>query len=210
MRKHSVFVFNRFFVNTNPSSTNNSNIMTITKIFIALSVFVASSGFLSANSADEVNPLLIGAKIPSAQVANQQGDSMDLTDVLQGKSSVVIFYRGGWCPFCNSQLSELAAIQDELREKGFQIVAISPDKPEALNNTDAKHNLGYQLISDSDFNAMNAFGISYDNPRRGKLPVPSVFLVTPDLEVSFQYVNPNYRYRISADLLLAAADSKGH
>lgn len=180
------------------------------QILSTIALFLASPGFLLANKAEEVSPLLIGSTVPSAKVANQQGQSVDLIDVLQGKSSVVIFYRGGWCPFCNTQLSELASLENELKEKGYQIIAISPDKPESLNTTDVKHDLGYQLISDSEYNAMDAFGISFDNPRRGKLPVPSVFLVTPDLEVSFQYVNPNYRYRISADLLLAAVDSKGH
>ncbi len=182
--------------------------------FIALALLTITAGFsapiLSANTAEEVRPLLIGAKVPSAKVVDQQGESRDLTDLLKGKSSVVIFYRGGWCPYCNTQLSELASIEKELKEKGYQIVAISPDKPDSLNATDAKHDLGYQLISDSEYNAMNAFGIGYDNQRRGKLPVPSVFLVTPELEISFQYVNPNYRYRVSAELLLAAADSKGH
>jgi len=182
--------------------------------FIALVLLTTTAGLgtpiLSANTAEEVNPLLIGAEVPSAKVVDQQGENRDLRDLLQGKSSVVIFYRGGWCPFCNTQLSELAAIENELKEKGYQIVAISPDKPDSLNATDAKHDLGYQVISDSEYNAMDAFGVAYDNQRRGKLPVPSVFLVTPELEVSFQYVNPNYRYRISAELLLAAADSKGH
>ncbi len=184
------------------------------QILNALALLTLSAGFstpiLSANTAEAVNPLLIRAKVPSAQVVTQQGENRDLRDLLKGKSSVVIFYRGGWCPYCNTQLSGLASIENELKEKGYQIVAISSDKPDSLNATDAKHNLGYQLISDSEYNAMNAFGIGYDNQKRGRLPVPSIFLVTPELEVSFQYVNPNYRYRISADLLLAAADSKEH
>lgn len=176
---------------------------------LLLSLSIASTGLtqLLANTAEEVRPLLIGATVPSAKVFTQSGESVDLKDVLKGKSSVVIFYRGGWCPYCNTQLSELASIEDDLKAKGYQIVAISPDTPDKLNATDQKHSLGYQLISDSEYNAIDAFGIGFDNPRRGKLPVPSVFYVTPDLQISFQYVNPNYRDRISSKLLLAAADS---
>ena len=83
----------------------------------------------------------------------------------------------------------------------------SPDSPQGLNDTDDKHSLGYQLLSDSEFKAMDAFGVSYDHPRRGKLPVPSVFIVTPEKRISFQYVNPNYRFRIPAKLLMAAAEA---
>ena len=37
------------------------------------------------------------------------------------------------------------------------------------------------------------------------LPVPSVFLVDTDGIIHFQYVNPDYKVRISGNLLLAAA-----
>ncbi len=183
---------------------------TITPLAV-LSIFAIcfAPALSSAKTAEEVTPLLIGATVPSAGIADQKGNSRDLTDVLKGKRSVVIFYRGGWCPYCNTQLNELAEIEGDLKAKGYQIVAISPDKPDSLNVTDGKYELGYQLYSDSDFNAMNAFGVGYDHKRRGMLPVPSVFIVTPDLQVSFQYVNPNYRFRMPAKLLLAAAETGG-
>ena len=104
-----------------------------------------------ANTADEVAPLLIGAETPSVLLTNQKGEATELDSVLAGKQSVVIFYRGGWCPFCNTQLSELAAIEGDLNDLGYQIIAISPDSPQGLNDTDDKHSLGYQLLSDSEF-----------------------------------------------------------
>lgn len=161
----------------------------------------------SAKTAEDATPLLIGAETPSVTLANQKGKATELDDILSGKSSVVIFYRGSWCPYCNTHLSELASIEDELKALGYQIIAISPDTPENLNVTGAKYDLAYQLLSDSEFKAMNAFGIAYDHKRHGQLPVPSVFLVTPDKRISFQYVNPNYRFRIPAKLLLAAAEA---
>ena len=180
------------------------HILTKSAIVAALSILAFGTHTGLGKSADEATPLLIGSAVPEAELADQKGNDVQLTDVLRGKSSVVIFYRGSWCPYCNTQLSELASIEDDLKKLGNQIVAISPDKPESLNVTDAKHDLGYQLYSDSRHEAMEAFGIDFDS-RRGKLPVPSVFLVTPDLEISFQYVNPNYRFRPSAELLMAAA-----
>jgi len=175
-------------------------------ILISLCTIAWGSSIALGKSATDATPLLIGSAVPEASLADQKGKDAQLTEILRGKSSVVIFYRGGWCPYCNTQLSELASIESDLKKLGYQIVAISPDKPESLNVTDAKHELGYQLYSDSRYQAMEAFGIDFDS-RRGKLPVPSVFLVTPDLEISFQYVNPNYKLRIPAKLLLAAAEA---
>jgi len=39
----------------------------------------------------------------------------------------------------------------------------------------------------------------------GLLPVPAVYIVDRELEVRFQYVNPNYKVRIDAPTVLAAA-----
>ncbi|QXD33859.1 redoxin domain-containing protein [Candidatus Pelagisphaera phototrophica] len=47
------------------------------------------------------------------------------------------------------------------KKSGYQIIAISPDKPESLDITDAKHNLSYQLMFDSDYRAIDAFGVRY-------------------------------------------------
>ena len=178
---------------------------TIHKIACILAITLAVGA--SANTADEVAPLLIGAETPSVVLANQQGEATALDSVLAGKPSVIIFYMGGWCPFCNVQLSELAAIEGDLNALGYQIIAISPDDPQGLNDVTDKHGLGYQLLSDSEYKAMDAFGVGYDNERRGRLPVPSVFLVDSEKRISFQYVNPNYRYRIPAKLLMAAAEA---
>ncbi|MFL3659756.1 MAG: redoxin domain-containing protein [Opitutales bacterium] len=44
----------------------------------------------------------MGAKTPSVLLANQKGEATELDSVIGGKPSVVIFYRGDWCPFCNA------------------------------------------------------------------------------------------------------------
>lgn len=181
--------------------------MNASRLLTLLAFAILSTGALGAKSAEEVTPLLVGSKTPSVTLQDTEGDSKALDDVLSGKSTVLIFYRGSWCPYCNVHLSELAAIERQLEELGFQVVAVSPDTPEELDATEVKHNLGYQLLSDSKFEAMEAFGVAYDNKRRGKLPVPSVFLITPDQRISFQYVDPNYRYRVPGKLILSAAEA---
>ena len=66
--------------------------------------------------------------------------------MLSGKIFGRNLYRGSWCPYCNTQLSEIASIEDELKKLGYQIVAISPDKPESLNVTETKHDLDTNFI----------------------------------------------------------------
>ncbi len=182
---------------------------------------------LSARDASQVQPLLIGSQIPKINVRDDRGVEQYLPALLTGKRTVLVFYRGGWCPYCSVQLQALAASESKLREMGFQIIAISPDSPANLASVEKKGELAYELFSDADLKAAKAFGISFALDKetvakykeygidlaqasgganaRAELPVPAVFLVTPDNEISFAHVDPDYRFRLSERLLLAAA-----
>lgn len=178
-----------------------------------------------ANSADEVSPLLISSEIPDVTVKNIEGEAVSLREKVSEQPSILVFYRGGWCPYCSRHLADLKKIEDDLYEIGYQISAISPDRPEKLKATLAENELGYTLLSDSPMNATKAFGLAFkvDNEtvERYKslgidlegdsgydhhlLPAPAVYIVNTEAKVRFNYVNPNYKERIDGDVLLTAA-----
>ena len=127
-------------------------------------------------------------------------------------------------------MGQLQAITDELVKLGYQIVAISPDRPEKLRASVKKNELAYVLLSDSKMTAARAFGIAYkvddetlklydkyeidleeaSGEKHHELPVPSVFLVGRSGKIDFEYVNPDYKVRLDPDVLLAAAKSAVH
>ncbi len=108
---------------------------------------------------------------------------------------------------------------------GYQLIAISPDKAEKLQESVEKNKLNYLLLSDSSASAATGFGIAHrvDDPtvelykkynidlekvsgeKHHILPVPSVFIVGTDGVIKFQYVNPDYKIRLSSEVILAAA-----
>ena len=49
-----------------------------------------------AQSAREIQPLLVGSSIPSIQLRTDSGQQVDLQKVVAEKPSILIFYRGGW------------------------------------------------------------------------------------------------------------------
>jgi len=49
-----------------------------------------------------------------------------LSDLLKKGPVILTFYRGGWCPFCNLQLKSYQAHLAEIRTKGAELVAVSP------------------------------------------------------------------------------------
>ncbi len=168
------------------------------------------------NSPEEVSPLLIGEKIPNTTLSNVEGAKID-SDKILSKKTVLIIYRGGWCPYCNNQLADMQNIEKDILGLGYQIVAVSPDAPSFLKETATKDKLNYNLYSDSEGKFTKALGIAFKAPEKygkmlGKysedknstfLPVPTVYVLNEMQEIEFMYINPNYATRLKGELLLA-------
>ena len=176
-------------------------------------------------SAGDVHPLLIGAAVPNLVLQTPDGKAFDLNQSVKEQPTVLIFYRGGWCPYCNVQLGKLQTIEPERLKLGYQIIAVSPDQPSKLDESVEKHDLTYTLLSDHAMKAAQAFGITFrvdavtlekykgygidleaaSGEKHNLLPVPSVFLIGQDGLIKFTYVNPDYKVRVDPDVLLAVA-----
>ncbi len=171
---------------------------------------------------EDISPLLIGESIPNAILQDANGETVRLEDVLSTQPTVLVFYRGGWCPYCNMQLSGLVDIEADIVELGYQIVAISPDDFQNLKITEEKDSINYKLFSDPEAKLIQAIGIAFQTPKelkgyiaskaqKGKtsevMPVPSVMVVDKEGKIFFEYSNPNYKERISGAMLLAVLKS---
>lgn len=178
--------------------------------------------------ADHVIPLSVGTSLPDVTVKTAANQDFNLAAQTAGKPTVIIFYRGGWCPYCNLHLAQLEEAEPKLLALGYQILAISTDRPEGLPVTTQRHHLTYTLLSDRDMVAASAFHVAFQLPAAEReryldhgidlpsipndpgnrwLPVPSVFIVNKAGEIRFVHSNPNFKRRISMPDLLAAAEA---
>jgi peroxiredoxin len=183
-----------------------------------------------AESADQVSPLMNGQYIPATvQVTTSEGKKLSLGQALNNKKTILFFYRGGWCPFCNTQMGQLKKIESQLNDLGFQLVGISTDNEQDLQKSIGKHQLSYQLFADFNSVTSQAFGLAFyssqkvtdrylakmdlKNPlqknkagdERLVLPVPAIYVIDDKGLIQFNYVNPNYKVRLHESLLLKAA-----
>ena len=74
-----------------------------------------------------------GDMAPDFTLNDQSGESRTLNDYLAIGPLVVTFYRGAWCPYCNLQLKEYDDHLDAITATGANLVAITPEKPGALD-----------------------------------------------------------------------------
>jgi len=163
---------------------------------------------------------------PEATIRRLSGSKTQFSTVLAGKPSVVIFYRGGWCAYCNLHLEKLRKIESSLLKKGVRLVAISADSPEEIRRTRAEKKMAFELYSDQEMALAKAFGISFrvEKPMFEKLtsvgvdiekasgrshrllPIPSVFLISKSGKILFKHSNPDFKVRLDTKRILKLVD----
>ena len=187
-------------------------------LFISL-LFIGCTNQLSIPTvAEDISPILIGETLPNANFQNPKGEYVQLKALLEEKPTVLVFYRGGWCPYCNVQLSGLVEIEEDVLELGYQIVAISPDDYKNLQSTIENNSTKYKLLSDPNGKFIKEIGIAFKTSsslkeyitgkgQKGEtspvMPAPTVMIVDKKGVIKFEYINPNYKERISGEMLLS-------
>ncbi|MBK8504873.1 MAG: AhpC/TSA family protein [Saprospiraceae bacterium] len=171
--------------------------------------------------AEDISPLLIGEQIPDLKLSGSAGDSMSLHELFKEAPTVLIFYRGGWCPYCNTHLAEIGQLEEMIKQLGYQVIGVSPEDSEYLMEAASKNDLKYRLISDSDGRLSQGMGIAFKAPERytqrlserssgqnqGFLPVPSLFIVDTNGLIQFEHINPDYKQRMNGELLLTVLEA---
>lgn len=197
-------------------------------VFLAVAALSAAGGHAVPDDPADTRPLQTGDRIPDVGLRDLSGDSVRLRGLLESGPAVLVFYRGGWCPYCTRHLASLRSVTEDLRALGVGLYAISPDRPEKLRSTRQEKDLPYALLSDSPAEAIRAFGLAFRVPdslvakykseydidleadsgaTHHLLPVPAVYLVGADGEILYQYHNADYKVRFDADRLLTTAKS---
>ncbi|WP_022957894.1 redoxin domain-containing protein [Spongiibacter tropicus] len=105
------------------------------------------------------NPrLTVGQALPAFHLQDRTGEHVDSASFV-GRKTLLLFFRGGWCPLCRSQLYEFSSYFDALREYGLHIVLISDqavDESEKLVGTLPQ---GVEVYFDSGLQAARTLGL---------------------------------------------------
>jgi peroxiredoxin len=90
-----------------------------------------------------------GTVLADADLLDVHGEDTTLYAAAGDGTSVLVFYRGAWCPYCNIALSVYQEqLLPYLAEHGISLVAISPQKPDGSLTMQQKNDLGFPVVSD--------------------------------------------------------------
>ena len=207
-------------------------VMSLTLMCSQSAMVVAEEYAALPASAEETTPLKTGDTAPSFVVQTVDGEAYSFDPASLERPTVLISFRGGWCPYCNLHLSELRHVVPQLNEEGVDVLFLSGDAPSELYSSlkdetqEAIDGLGYTILSDANIEAGLAFGTAFRTRdglgsrlesrdykvaqgsigQHNALSVPFVYVVNTSGEIVFDFVEPDYKVRLPADDLLAAAN----
>ncbi|MDX6698446.1 MAG: thioredoxin-dependent peroxiredoxin [Solirubrobacteraceae bacterium] len=126
-----------------------------------------------------------GDAAPDFTLPDQRGEPVTLS-ALRGQPVVLYFYPKADTPGCTAQACGIRDRADDLAAADAVVLGVSPDAPERLAKFDAKHELGFTLLSDADHAVAQAYGVWVEKSMYGKRywgNERTTFVIGPDGDV---------------------------
>ena len=103
------------------------------------------------------NRLSPGDPAPDFTLTSDTGEQVRLRD-LRGQKVIVYFYPAAMTPGCTKEACDFTDSLDSLKGAGYEVLGISPDKPEKLAKFRERDSLTITLLSDPDRSVLEAYG----------------------------------------------------
>ena len=140
---------------------------------------------------DTAARLAIGDVAPDFTLPTDDGSTVTLS-ALRPRKVIVYFYPAAMTPGCTKQACDFTDSLDSLKAAGYEVVGISPDKPEKLAKFRERDGLTITLASDTDKSVMTTWGAFGEKKLYGKVVqgvIRSTVVVDEDGKVAVAQYN---------------------
>ena len=172
------------------------------------------------------NAKTVGDTAPNFTLPNSKGEAIKLTDLLKKGPVVINFFRGGWCPFCNLEFKALHDQLAAIKDLKATLVGISPETPDATQETKSKFNLAFEVLSDQGNIVAREYGLvmkvddqllplyaewGIDVPAANgddsyELPVPATYIIDTQGIIRSAFVEKDYTQRMEPAEIVSALE----
>ncbi|CAN7755584.1 peroxiredoxin-like family protein [Rhizobium sp. LjRoot258] len=156
-----------------------------------------------------------GDHAPEFRLRNPDGNVISSYDLLKGGPIVIVFYRGGWCPYCTVDLRAIEVAARQLRSLGASIVAVSQQSAHESRSTERMNGLSFPSLVDRGGKVARAFGLRWKLSRELRaaeiecgldlaavngepswtLTMPALYVLSPAGIVEYADVSADYTRR---------------
>ena len=171
----------------------------------------------------------VGDTAPDFELPDAQGRTVRLSQMLASGPVVLAFYRGSWCPYCNTELRGLQQALPQVEAAAARLVAISPQTPDSSMTVIERQGLTFPVLSDAGNRVAREFGLVFrveeavrqryrdvgiDLARSNgddswELPVPATYVVARDRTITYAFVEADYSRRAAPEDIVAALAAAG-
>jgi peroxiredoxin len=156
----------------------------------------------------------MGDQAPNFTLTNQTGEEVSLEALLEQGPVVLLWYRGGWCPYCNLTLAAYQERLDDIRAAGATLVALTPELPDRSIGTAEKEGLDFQVLSDVGNEVAREYGVVFEltegvqasyekafglsevnGDDSGELPLAATYVIDQSGTIRWAFLDADYRNR---------------
>jgi|TARA_B110000483_G_scaffold228870_1_gene292248 peroxiredoxin len=168
-----------------------------------------------------------GSQAPDATLNSIEDKQIRLSDLWADQNVLLIFYRGGWNPYCNAQIRDISVKHSQFQDRSVLPILVSVDEPDASALLTAAYGVPFPVMSDSDLDAHQAYNVvlqvtdeeyearaargvdmeAFSGQDHHAMAVPSSFLIKQGGQLLWSHVDVDFRTRPSATQLLNVVDA---
>jgi peroxiredoxin len=165
-----------------------------------------------------------GDQAPAFRLPDPDGKVISSYDLRNGGPILVIFYRGGWCPYCSLDLHAIQAAAQQVRSLGASIVAVSQQSAHESRSTERMNGLSFRSLVDSGGKVAHAFGLRWKLSRELRatelesgldlaavngepswtLTMPALYIISSEGIVKYADISADYTRRCDPTELIRA------
>jgi len=160
--------------------------------------------------------LKVGHKLPTFSLKDTSGNNITSKEI-GNQASLIMFYRGNWCPLCMAQIKEAAGQYRELEERGIKIYMVSPQSEGHTKGLAKRFDVNMNFLIDEGNKAADKLRIIAKNGLPMGLQalgydsdtvMPTVVMTNDKGEIIFADLTDNYRVRPEPEDFLKVFDAQ--
>ena len=145
----------------------------------------------------------VGSFLPEFELEDTSKNKVSSKSFL-GNPTIMMFYRGNWCPLCMAQIKEISSQYKDLEKRGVSMVLISPQHHHFSKSLAKKYNVNFQFFVDVDNKVAKQLEIFHKNGLpagmqllgyKNDTVMPTILITDTNGKIIFADLTDNYRVR---------------
>lgn len=165
----------------------------------------------------------VGDAAIDAKLMGWNGETVQLSELWNDGPIVLMWYRGGWCPYCNLQLRAMQKSLKQIEGTGAKLVVLTPELPEKAKETAAANDIDFVALHDAGNATARKYGLvfelaesivpmyrdrlrlaEYNGSDAMELPLSATYVIGKGGRITYAFLDADYKKRAEPADVVAA------